>query len=225
MSFLEELAAWVSDPANWVGGDGLLNRTVAALLALPAAVVLAHYRRGGFLAVSLVNIGRAIPSFGIVALALPVSLALGLGLGFWPTFLALVVLAMPPMFTNAYTGVRQVDQAVVEAGRGTGMTDRQVLIGIEVPLAMPVIWTAMRVASVQVIATATLAAWVGGGGLGRYVFEGFAQGDDVKVFVGGVAVALLAVLVDFAFSVGERWALPRGTRHIERTELKTVTAA
>lgn len=207
-----------TDPGNWTGESGILVRSldhlrisgfatlVAVSLALPPAVALGHRRRGSFLAVALVNVGRAVPSFGIVALALPVSLRLGLGLGFWPTFLALVALALPPVFTNAYTGVREVDAATVEAAVGMGMTASQVLLRTELPLAAPVIWAAVRVSAVQVVATATLGAVVGWGGLGRFVIDGFAQGNRVWVVVGGILVAVLAVLTDLAFGGIQRLA-------------------
>ena len=218
MEFLSEVSAFFADGANWVGPAGILNRTldhvglsafsmlVAGLIAMPPALLL------GLFAVSVVNIGRAVPSFAIVALALPVSINLGLGLGFWPTFLALVALALPPMFTNTYTAVREVDRGTVEAGRGMGMTEGEILRSIELPLASPVILAAVRVASVQVVATATLGALVAWGGLGRYIVDGFSQGDNVEVFVGGLLVALLAVATELFFGMVERLAVPPGIR-------------
>ena len=229
MEFLGDVLAFFADGANWVGEAGILNRTlehiglsafsmaVAAFIAIPPALLLGHTGRGGLFAVSVVNIGRAVPSFAIVALALPVSINLGLGLGYWPTFLALVALALPPMFTNTYTGVREVDQGTVEAARGMGMSGWEVLRGIELPLASPVILAAVRVASVQVVATATLGALVAWGGLGRYIIDGFSQRDNVEVFVGGVLVALLAVITELFFGLVERWAVPAGLRVTEPT--------
>ncbi|MDH5372161.1 MAG: ABC transporter permease subunit, partial [Acidimicrobiia bacterium] len=158
--------------------------------------------------------------FGIVALAFPIALRLGLGISSWPTFVALVALAIPPMFTNGYTAVREVSAAAVEASVGMGMTDYEVLTRTELPLAMPVIWTAIRVSAVQVVATATLGAVVGWGGLGRYVIDGFAQGNDVSVLVGALLVAVLSLITDQAFAVSERWVLPRGTSARVRTEVE-----
>jgi osmoprotectant transport system permease protein len=233
--FVTELGEFLADRATWLGDSGLLNRTwdhivlsafaiaVAALLSLPPALWLGHRGRGGFVVGAVVNIGRAVPSFGIVALMLPISLRLGWGIGYWPTFVALVALAMPPMFTNTYTGIIEVDRSVREAALGMGMTGTQLMRRTELPLAMPVIWTALRISSVQVVATATLGAVVGWGGLGRYVIDGFAQGNDVFVFVGGVSVALLAIAVDLVFSWGERIALPAGTRHRDRGELEMAS--
>jgi osmoprotectant transport system permease protein len=229
-----DLVAFLTDPASWTGTDGIIARllehiglsalavAVAVVLALPPALVLAHFRKGSVLAVGVVNLGRAIPTFGVIALALPLCLALGLGLGFWPTLIAMVLLAMPPIFTNSYTAVRQVDAGVVEAAAGMGLTDRQVAMRTELPLGMPVIWTAIRIASVQVVATATLGAIVGWGGLGRYVVDGFAQGNDVLVLAGGLLVALLAVAVDLSYSVAERWVLPAGSSHRDRGELEVA---
>ncbi|HEY7704492.1 MAG TPA: ABC transporter permease [Acidimicrobiia bacterium] len=229
-----DLIAYLADPNSWTGQDGIIARlsehiglsvlavVLAVILALPPAMVLAHRRKGSVLAVGLVNVGRAVPTFGVIALALPLCLALGLGLGFWPTLIAMVVLAMPPIFTNTYTAVRQVDPAVVEAAEGMGFTGRQVMTGTELPLGMPVIWTAIRIASVQVVATATLGAIVGWGGLGRYVVDGFAQGNDVLVLLGGLLVALLAVATDLGFSATERLVLPPGATHRDRGELATA---
>ncbi len=234
MNLLTDVFEFFVSAENWTGSDGLLVRIgdhlglsllatlVAVMLALPPAVWLGHRRRGAIFAVALVNVGRAVPSFGIVALAFPLSLRLGLGLGPWPTFVALVALAMPPVFTNTYTGVREVDPATVEAARGMGMTGLQLLLGIELPLAMPVIWTAIRVTTVQVIATATLGAVIGWGGLGRYLIDGFAQGNDVWILAGGLLVAGLAVLADLAFSLAERWVLPPGIAARGRAQVDSI---
>lgn len=218
MTFLVDVVAWFADPANWTGGTGLPQRlwltlkvsglavVIATLVAVPTGVALGHVRRGGFLANTLFNIGRAVPSFGIIALALPISIAIGLGLGFWPTFVALFLLALPPMFTNAYTGVRDVDPGAVEAARGMGMTDSQVLVDVELPLAVPIIVTGVRVAALQVVATAPLGALVAYQGLGRYIIDGWARDDYVMLFAGALVVAVLAVIVDQSFSLVERLA-------------------
>ncbi len=233
MEFLGDVVAFFADPANWTGSAGILTRlmehvllsalavAVAGLVAIPAGVTLGHLGRGGFLAVAVVNVGRAVPSFGVVALALPITIRLGLGLGFWPTFLALFLLAVPPMFTNTFAGVREVDRGVVEAARGMGLTGRQIVTQVEVPLALPVIVAGIRLAAVAVVATATLAALVAWGGLGRYIIDGFAQQDNVEVVVGAVLVALLAIATELAFSAVERWGVPRGVR---RATVRTASA-
>ncbi len=227
IEFLGEVAAWFTDPVNWQGIDGIPNRlwehlqmtvlstTTAAILAIPAAVVLAHRRVGGVLVVAAVNIGRAVPSFAIVAISLPISIRLGLGLGFWPTFLALLFLAVPPMFSNTYAGVAAVDPALVEAARGMGLTENQTMARIEVPVAIPVILAGARIATVQVIATATLGALVAWGGLGRYIIDGFATQDIPEVFAGGLLVALMAVAAEVSFSLAEKVVTPTSERHDE----------
>jgi osmoprotectant transport system permease protein len=181
---------------------------VAAAVAIPIAVWLGHRKTGGTLAVAAVNIGRAIPSFAIIALFLPISIRLGLGLGFWPTFLALLFLAIPPMFTNAYTGVAGVDPALTEAARGMGLTERRIITDVELPMASPVILAAIRVAAVQVIATATLGALVAWGGLGRYIIDGFSTQDSVEVFAGAILVAGLALTTEVALGWVERRLVP-----------------
>lgn len=222
MEFLGDLIAWFLDGTNWSGPAGIPNRVwehlqisvmatvAAAAIALPPAMWLGHRRRGGFLAVAVVNVGRALPSFAIMALFLPISIRLGLGLGFWPTMLALFALALPPVFTNTYTAVREVDPALVEAARGMGMTDGEVLRKIEAPMASPVILAALRVSAVQVVATAPLAALVAWGGLGRYIIDGFAVQDNVRVLAGGLLVALLSIGTELILGVVERRVVPRG---------------
>jgi osmoprotectant transport system permease protein len=222
MEFLGDLVAWFLDPENWTGPAGIPSRmwehvqisvvatVAAAAVALPPALWLGHRRRGGFVAVAAINIGRAVPSFAIMALFLPISIRLGLGLGFWPTLLALFALALPPIFTNTYTGVRDVDPALVEAGRGMGMTDGEVLREIEAPMASPVILAALRVSAVQVVATAPLAALVAWGGLGRYIVDGFAVQDNVRVLAGGILVALLSIATEILLGAVEKRVVPRG---------------
>jgi len=211
---------YVSTSSNWSGTRGIGHRTIehlrlsgasvlaAALIALPPAVWLGRSKRGGFLAQSIVNIGRAVPSLAILALLFPISLSYGFGLGFWPTFAALVILAVPPMFTNAYTGIRSVDPSIVEASRGMGMRPLEVLTRVEIPSGLALILTGVRIATLQVIATATLGAYVGFNGLGSFINEGFRQRDDAKLLTGAVAVALCALAVDLAFGVVTRRAMP-----------------
>lgn len=220
MEALSDLWSYLSTAESWWGQRGILQRTeehirlsvtataIAALISIPPAIYLAHIRKGGFLAVSVVNIGRAVPTFAIIALVFPLSLRWGFGLGFWPTAVALVCLAIPPMFTNAYTGVREVEADTVEAARGMGMTGGQVLRRVELPNAMPLVLTGVRVSAVQVVATATLGALVGFGGLGAFIIEGFAQFDDGKLLTGALLVAVLSLLTDAAFGLVERLATP-----------------
>lgn len=229
IQFLGEVIQWLVDPANWTGSNGLLVRTAqhiaislagtlaGIVIALPPAFALGHFRRGGFLAVSAVNIGRAIPSFGIVGIMFSITISIPLlatPIGFWATLIALVLLAMPPIFVNAYTAVREVDPAPVDAARGMGMTEWELLTRVEIPLGTPLTMAGIRTAAVAVIATATLGAVVGFGGLGRYIIDGFVQGNEVELFVGGLMVAILAVATELGFGWLERRTDPtrdRGT--------------
>jgi osmoprotectant transport system permease protein len=150
----------------------------------------------------------------VLALLFPLCLRWGFGLGFWPTFVALVVLGVPPMFTNAYAGIRSVDPAVVDASRGMGMRPLDVLTRVEIPGGLALILTGVRIATLQVIATATLGTYVGFNGLGSFINEGFLQSDDAKLLTGAVAVALCALVVDLLFGVMTRQAMPwrKGTQ-------------
>jgi osmoprotectant transport system permease protein len=230
MHFLVDVAKWFVTSAHWHGTDGIPHRLFehvelsafalgcALVLAVPAGVLLGHSRRGGFAAVSVVNIGRAIPSFAIVAVALPITIRLGLGFGFWPTWLAVFALALPPMFTQSFTAIRNVDAEAVSAARGMGLTEREIVRDVELPLGASLISAGIRVSAVQVVATAPLGAVVGWGGLGRYIIDGLAQFDIPKVFVGALLVALLAIATDLAFGAAERVVLPSGIRRLSRAE-------
>ena len=216
MSFLASVAGWFADPAHWQGSDGIPTRVlehlqlsglsvaVAAALALPVGLYIGHTGRAAFLAVNVANLGRALPSLAILAFALPVSFALGLGLGFWPTFMAMVPLAIPPILTNAYVAIRSADPDPVEAARGMGMRELQVLRAVEIPAGLPIILGGLRTASVNVIATATLGAIVAGPALGRYIVDGFALQDHERLFAGALLVAILALGTELGFGVLER---------------------
>lgn len=216
MTFLASVVAWFSAPAHWQGSDGIPTRilehveltalsvAVALVLALPLGLIAGHSRRGGFLAINVAGVGRALPSLALLAFALPISFALGLGLGFWPTLFAMVPLALPPILTNAYVGIRQVDRDVVEAARGMGLSARQVLCSVELPLALPLVLSGVQTATVNVVATATLGALVAGGALGRYIVDGLAQQDYERLFAGALLVALLAVAVEAGFGMAKR---------------------
>jgi osmoprotectant transport system permease protein len=224
---LRQMWDYLSSDAAWSGNRGLpaltwahvklslLSVAVAAAFAIPPAAVLGHVRRGGLLAVSIVNIGRALPTFAIVVLILPFSLRYGFGLGFWPTVPALVLLAIPPIFTNTYTGVRDVPPDAVEAARGMGMRAGELMRKVEVPVAWPLIITGLRVSAVQVVATATLGALVGYRNLGTPIITGFAQPSERgALLAAAIAVILLALLTDAAFALAERrlvpWRRPAG---------------
>jgi osmoprotectant transport system permease protein len=184
-----------------------ISLVIALLLALPLALWLAHTGRGSFLAINASNVGRALPSLALIALAFPWG-----GLHAKTVAFALVLLGIPPILTNGYVGVRQVDPDVVEAARGMGMRPFQVLREVELPLAAPVIMAGIRTASVQIIATATLGALVATGGLGTFITEGLPVGDTPSILTGALLVALIAVLADAGFAALERATTPRGVR-------------
>lgn len=227
MTILGDVARWFTDPANYRGTDAVQARVfehalvsalavaVAVLVALPIGLYLGHTGRFAFIAVNVANIGRAIPSLAAVALAIPIAgtlLGVQNGLGFWPTFLALIPLAIPPILTNAYVAVRGVDREVIEAARGMGLTEAGIVRRIEVPLALPLILAGVRTAAVNVVATATLGALVAFGGLGRYIVDGLALQEYDRLFAGALLVALLAIAVEVAFGRLERAAVSPGIR-------------
>lgn len=195
----------------------LLATGIAAALALPPAAWLAHHRRGEALGGALVNLGRAIPSFGLIVVFWLLGSRAGIS-DLWPLVGALVLLAVPPIFINAYSGIAGVDRGTVEAARGQGMTEAEVFRHVELPLAADVILTGLRIALVQVLATVGIGAIVtSGGGLGRFVVDGFAVGVNGygEVFTGAVLLAALVLVVEWTFSMLQRWALPTGLRSSE----------
>jgi osmoprotectant transport system permease protein len=182
----------------------------AVALALPVGLYIGHRRRFEFIAVTLANLGRAIPSFAILSLFLPFSIRIGLGLGFWPTFAALFVLSIPPILINTYVGVKEVDGDTIEAARGVGYSEGQVLRKIELPLAAPLVVAGIRTAAVQSVATATLGALVAAGGLGDPIVLGFATGKIGPLVGGALLVAGLALITELALGWVERRATPKG---------------
>ncbi|MFS4109384.1 ABC transporter permease [Streptomyces sp. NPDC004690] len=218
MSTVTDAWAWLTDPAHWAGDDGIAHRllqhlaltvvclAVSCLIALPVALVLGHLGKGGALAVNISNAGRAVPTFAVLVLLLLTPV------GRWgegPTVVALVLFAVPPLLTNAYVGMREVDRDVVQAARGMGMTGRQLLFRVELPLALPMVLTGVRIAAVQLVATATIAALAGGGGLGRIITAGFNLASTPQVVAGAVLVAVFALAVEAVFVAVERLAPAR----------------
>ena len=179
---------------------------VALLIAVPLGVVLGHLHRGSFIAINLSNVGRALPSLAVIAIGLGF-----LGFGFTNVLVALVVLAVPPILTNAYVAVDEVEQEAVEAARGMGMTPWQILRRIELPLALPLLFAGIRTAAVYVVASATLAAIAGGGGLGEILFNQASY--RVEGLVGAaIVVSVLAFAADALFGGIQRLLTPRGLR-------------
>lgn len=215
MTLPAEVWQWFTDPDQWSGPAGIPARTVehvqlsalamfvAGVPALTIGVVLGHFRRGGSVAAVIADVGRAIPSFGVLVLMIQV-----LGIGAGPTLVALVLLAVPPMLTNAYVGVAEVDDEVRDAARGMGMTGWARLRHVELPLASPLVLAGIRTAAVTVVATASLAAVVAWGGLGRFVVDGIAQRDEAETLAGALLVAGLAILTEAVLAGVERLVVP-----------------
>jgi osmoprotectant transport system permease protein len=219
MNFANQVVQWFLNGAHWQGEGGIPHRTfehlamsgasvlTAALIALPVGIAIGHFGRGGILAINISNIGRAVPSFAVLVIAVEL-----FGIGALPAFIALVALAIPPMVTNSYIGMREVDADVREAARGMGMRDRAVLWRVELPIALPLIMAGIRTSAVNVVATATLAALVAWGGLGRFIVDGFGLQDYPMMFAGAIMVALLSLIVEFSLAGAQRLATPAGLR-------------
>lgn len=211
MEALTSTITWFLDPTHWSGPNGVPGRTtehvilsvlavaIAVAIALPAGLVIGHANRGERIATAVAGLGRAVPSYALLILFVPF-----FGLGFSSALPALVLLAIPPILVNTVTGIRDVDADTVEAGRGMGMTGREVLLNVEVPAALPVIIVGLRTSAVQVVATTTLAALVAGGGLGRYIVDGFALQQNDRIVAGALLVAVLAIATDRAFTWVQR---------------------
>jgi osmoprotectant transport system permease protein len=217
VGFLSDVVAWFTDGAHWWGDFGILARlrehvllslaaiAVAVVIAFPPAFWLGHVRRGGALAVNLGNVARAVPSLAVLLIAVQT-----LGLEEWPlvgsvpALITLVALAIAPILTNTYVGVSEVPDGIRESAVAMGMTGTQRAFRIELPLALPVAVGGLRTASVQVVATATIAALVGAGGLGRFIIDGIAVRDFPQVFGGALLVAALALATEAAFALAMR---------------------
>jgi osmoprotectant transport system permease protein len=225
VSFLQDVAHWFNDPAHWRGTNGIPNRLVehiqyslvavvaAIILAVPVSVWLGHKRRFGTVAVNVSNVGRAIPSFAILVLGTQQFGLLEFPImGSFTTFVALVALAVPPLVTNSYVAVAEVPDEVRDAARGMGMGEREILRRVELPMAVPLLMAGVRTASVQVVATATIAAFVGAGGLGRFIIDGRAIFDNTEIFAGAALVAALSLCTELALGGTQRWLTPRGLK-------------
>ncbi|MPY63307.1 ABC transporter permease [Streptomyces spongiae] len=210
---------WLTSPKQWRGAEGIPQRLLehltysglsllfAALIGLAFGLLVGHTGRGAFAVAAVANLARAIPTFGLVVLV--VTLA---GLSTTPVLVALVALAVPPILINTFEGVRGVDRATRDAARGVGMTEWQVLARVEVPMALPLILLGLRIAAIQVVATATIAAYPGLGGLGRFIVDGLSRNDYELVVGGSTVVVVLALLVQVAFTALRRVVVSPGLR-------------
>jgi osmoprotectant transport system permease protein len=220
---------WLNDPLNWTRRGGVLDLLgqhvavsvaavlLAAVVAIPCGVLLGRSGRGGGSVVVLSNVSRAVPTLAL----LTVFAVTPIGFSDTATILALAVFAVPPMLTNTFVGFREVDADVREAARAMGMNRRQMLARVEFPLAVPLLMTGVRTASVQVVATATLAALVGGGGLGRIINLGFGQQDLGQILAGALIVAALALLTE-ALLVLVSWAVTPGPRRLPFLRVRRI---
>lgn len=225
---------WFSRSATWTGESGILTSLVdtlvmcaavmvtAVLIAVPLGALLAHYRKGELAATWVVNVGRAIPTFAVIGLLVPISLRQGWGFEPWPIFIALTLLALAPIFLNTYTAVRQTSRSAVEAARAMGFSDRDVLFRVELALGAGLILAGIRIAAVQVVATEPLRAFFGGDGLGRYVRDGFGQNNDSLLIGGAILVAGLAIATGLSLTLIERLTLPRGVRRLGVSKSQTT---
>jgi osmoprotectant transport system permease protein len=227
MSSFVRAIQWIFTASNWnqvESGAGIgsqlvyhvalsaISVAIAAGIAIPAGLLVGHRRRGEIVAVSIANVGRAVPSFALLVLAFIIVSNEWPSLSFsmLPTIIALVVLAIPPILINSYVGIEGVDASMIEAARGMGLTERQVMFDLEVPLAAPLIMAGLRTSAVAVVATATLAGFAGGGGLGVFLYLGFALPGEEQILIGGaLLVAALAIITEVAFATLERAVTPR----------------
>jgi osmoprotectant transport system permease protein len=208
--------AWVylaSHPAQFAKALGVhvslsfVALSFAAVIAVPAGMRLAHRRAAALAAINASNVGRTLPSLAVLAVAMPL-----LGTGFLPSLFALTLIALPPVLINTIIGVREIDPDVIDAARGMGMSNREVLRRIELPLAVPVIFAGLRTAAVQVVSGAVLASFIGGGGLGDFITSGIAMMAVPLILVGAIPVTLLSIGVDALFGALQRRLTPQGLR-------------
>jgi osmoprotectant transport system permease protein len=217
VSAFAEGFSWLADGTHWHGDDGFPHRiaqhlgytaltvAIASAIALPLGLWIGHTGRLRGVAIALTGALRALPTLGLLTLVV-----IWRGIGLTPPTVALVVLAIPPLLAGAYAGLESVDRATIDAARAIGMTEWQILGKVEVPLALPLILGGLRAAVLQVIATATIAAYIGLGGLGRYLLDGLAVRDYPQMVAGSVVTVVLALVLDGAFAVTQRaLSLPR----------------
>lgn len=222
MSYLLDALAFIFDAANWAGDRGIGARMlqhlaltgasvlIAAVIAIPLGLLIGHTGRGRSAIIGITGAARALPTFGVMTLFVLIGIGFGYGLSVGPVIAVLVILAIPPLLAGAYAGVEAVDRVTVDAARAQGMTEWQILTRAELPLALPLLVGGLRSATLQVVATATIAAYVAQGGLGRYLIEGIRVQDYTRAVVGAILVAALALLLDAIFAIVQRLVVPRG---------------
>ncbi|MBP8918117.1 MAG: ABC transporter permease subunit [Micropruina sp.] len=216
MNLLTGAIAWLTDPTNWAGTDGIPTRLAqhltitaiamasAALIALPVGLLAGHTGRGSGLIGAITGAARAIPTLGLLTL-----IGLGVGIGLTAPLLALIVLAIPSLLAGAYAGIQSIDPTVPAAAKAVGMSPGQILAQVELPLASPIIVGGLRAATLQVVATATLAAYTADVGLGRYLFTGLKSRDYPEMLGGAILVAALALVLEIALAMSQRYTAIR----------------
>jgi osmoprotectant transport system permease protein len=222
MNFLQQALSYIFTAENWAGKSGLGARilehlqytgvavAVSALIAIPLGLFIGHTRRGSFLVVTAVNSLRALPTLGVLLLGV-----LLWGLGLLPPTVALTLLGVPPLLAGTYSGIANVDPKVVDAARSMGITERRVLTGVEIPNALPLILGGLRTATLQIVATATVAAYASLGGLGRYLIDGIKVRQFYLALVGALMVTVLALILDGLLAAAV-WASVPGTGRLRR---------
>ena len=217
MNLFGDALNWILDPANYAGPGGIPVRLVehlvftvvtvlmASLVAIPVGFLIGHTGRGRSLAVAASGGLRAIPTLGLLTLV-----ALWVGIGLSAPFVALTVLAIPPILAGAYAGFEAIDRSIIDSARSVGMSESQIVRTVEVPLGMPLLIAGIRSATLQVVATATLAAYVADIGLGRFLFAGLKTRDYAEMLGGSILVILLALVLEGIFALGQRLVVPRG---------------
>lgn len=231
MSIFIDALAWLADPANWSGPGSIPQRlgehlrvslvvlVIAAAIALPVGAAVGHTGRGRDAAVRVTGGLRALPTLGVLTL-----FGLWLGIGLQAPVLALVILAIPPLLAGAYAGFESVERRTVDAARAMGMREGQIAGMVELPLGLPIVVGGIRAATLQIIATATLAAYIADAGLGRFIFAGLKTRDYPQMLGGSILVILLALLVDGLFAITQRLVVPAGVRATRTTEPRSEPA-
>lgn len=228
MNLLLDALRFIFDPANLLGAKGILPRlsdhllytgismVIAMAIGIPLGLLIGHTRKGRNVVVAATSAFRAIPTFGLLLFII-----LFTGLGLWPLVAVLVILAVPPVLAGAYSGLDAINRSTVDASRAIGMTEWQILRKVEIPLALPLLLGGVRSAVLQVIATATIAGYVGLTGLGRFIIEGLALRNYTLALVGAILVGVLAVVADGVLALVQRLVVPRG---VSRGMTRTISA-
>ncbi|MBB5640901.1 ABC transporter permease [Cryobacterium roopkundense] len=230
MNFFADALAWLVDPANYAGpnaigirllehlGFTLVTLVLASIIAIPVGFLIGHTGRGRGFAVGTSGAFRAIPTLGLLTLV-----ALTVGIGLTAPYVALTVLAIPPILAGAYAGFEAIDRKIIDAARAVGMSEGQIVRKVELPLGLPLLMGGLRSATLQIVATATLAAYVADFGLGRYLFAGLRTRDYAEMIGGSILVILLALALEGLFSVLQKLVVPRGVAAGRPTDVRAGT--